>query len=94
METVHSLKSQISFMNELSPDAYSVANLTLKQIFKGCAQKESDPARVWNTLKLAYGHEDYFVSVIEAQYGRRFVANYNALYTEVNKVKEEADKQF
>ena len=81
-------------MNELSPDAYSVANLTLKQIFKGCALKEQDPARVWNTLKLAYGHEDYFVSVIEAQYGRRFVANYNALYQEVNKVKEEADKQF
>lgn len=79
-------------MNELSPDAYSVANLSLIEIFKGCVMKESDPARIWKALKNAYG-EDYFVKPIEEQYGKRFVANYNALYTEVKKVHNQAESE-
>ena len=74
-------------MNDLSPDAYSIANLSLVEIFVGCSKKESDPARIWKALKRAYG-ADYFITVVEEQYGQRFVANYNALYNEVNKVKE------
>ena len=72
-------------MNDLSPDAYSVANLSVLDIFRGCAKKETDPARIWIALKKAYS-EDYFINVVEEQYGQRFVANYNALYLEVNKV--------
>ena len=41
---------------------------------------------------MAYG-EDYFISPVEQQYGQRFVKNYNALYTEVNKVQTMADKE-
>ena len=74
-------------MNDLSPDAYSIANLSLVEIFLGIAKKENDPARIWKALKKAYG-EDYFLTVVEEQYGKRFVANYNALYSEVDKVKE------
>ena len=41
----------------------------------------------------AYG-TDYFLSVIEQRYGKRFVANYNALYEQINKVQQEAEKTF
>lgn len=80
-------------MNDLCPDAYAIANLSLVEIFLGTAKKESDPARIWKALKRAYG-SDYFITVVEEQYGQRFVANYNALYNEVNKVKEQADFEF
>ena len=82
----------MKLMNELEPKAYSVANLSLIEIFQGCEKKEKDPARVWKALKMAYG-EDYFISPVEQQYGQRFVKNYNALYTEVNKVQSMADKE-
>ena len=79
------METKIKLMNQLSPEAYSVANLSLVNILEGCAIKESDPARVWKAIKLAYG-EDYFIKPVEEQYGKRFVANYNALYSEVKKV--------
>ena len=55
-------------MNDLTPDAYSVANLSILDIFRGCAKKETDPARIWIALKKAYS-EDYFINVVEEQYG-------------------------
>lgn len=58
----------------------------------GCAKKERDPARVWKALLRAYG-KDYFITVVEEQYGKRFVNNYNALYEQVNEVKQQADKE-
>ena len=76
-------------MNDLSPDAYSVANLSLVDLFAGCARKENDPARIWKALNMAYG-DDYFITVVEEQYGKRFVANYNALFVEVDKVTSQA----
>ena len=85
MQTVENLKSKIRLMNKLSPDAYSIANLSLIDIFIGVEKREKDPHCVWKALKRAYG-EDYFIVCVEEQYGRRFVANYNALYEEVNKV--------
>ena len=90
---VDKLRNKIRLMNELSPEAYSIANLSLIEIFQGCQKKETDPARIWKALKRAYG-PDYFITVVEEQYGQRFVANYNALYNEVNKVKEQADNEF
>ena len=92
MLAVEKLRNQIKLMNDLSPEAFSVANLGLMAIFMGLAKKEHDPARLWKGLKKAYG-EDYFITVVEEQYGQRFVANYNALYVEVNKVKEQASRE-
>ena len=92
LQSVDKLKNKIQLMNNLTPEAYSIANLSLVEIFLGVAKKENDPARIWKGLKRAYG-EDYFITVIEEQYGQRFVANYNALYVEVNKVQEQADDQ-
>ena len=51
-------------MNELSPDAYSIANMGLIEIFNGCEKKEKDPDRIWKALSKAYG-EDYFLTVVE-----------------------------
>ena len=51
-------------MNELSPDAYSIANMGLIEIFSGCEKKEKDPDRIWKALSKAYG-EDYFLTVVE-----------------------------
>ena len=51
-------------MNDLSPESYSVANLSLMDLFIGCAKKENDPSRIWKSLNLAYG-EDYFLTVVE-----------------------------
>lgn len=79
-------------MSELAPEAYSVANLSLIEIFMACEKKEKDPCRIWKALKKAYG-EEYFVGPVEQQYGQRFVQNYNALYTEVNKVQQLADNE-
>ena len=80
------MNNKIKLLNDLSPDAYSVANLSLIELFTGCAKKERDPARVWKALLRAYG-KDYFITVVEEQYGKRFVNNYNALYEQVNEVK-------
>jgi len=90
MKTVDRLIDKISLMNKLSPEAFSVANLSLIEIFLSVAKKENDPNRIWKGLKRAYG-EDFFLTVVEEQYGKRFVANYNALFHEVNQVKEMAD---
>ena len=38
--SVTRLRKQIELMNQLSPDAYSVANLSLIDIFKGVEKKE------------------------------------------------------
>ena len=89
-KTVDKLQNRITLMNKLSPDAYSIANLSLVECCIGIAKKESDPGRIWKALNRSFG-EDYFIAVVEEQYGKRFVANYNALYNEVNKVQEEAD---
>ena len=51
-------------MNDLSPDAYSVANLGLIEIFMGVQKKEKDAGRVWKALKIAYG-EEYFIGPVE-----------------------------
>lgn len=84
-----SLLKKIYLFNKLSPNAYSIINLSLEEVFRGVAQVESDPNRVWKQLNEAYG-TDYFIGVIERVYGKRFARDYDALYTEVDKVKAEA----
>ena len=91
--TVDKLNNKIKLLNDLSPDAYSIANLGMIEILMGCAKKERDPARVWKALKRAYG-KDYFITVVEEEYGKRFVSNYNALYEQVNEVQEQAENQY
>jgi len=61
---VDRLQHKIKLMNELSPNAFSIANLSLIEIFTSCSKKERDPARIWKALKKAYG-EDYFITVVE-----------------------------
>ena len=63
------------------------------EILSGCAKKERDPARVWKALKRAYG-KDYFITVVEEEYGKRFVNNYNALYEQVEEVQAQAEDQY
>lgn len=91
LKSIDKLNEKIDLMNKLSPDAYSVANMSIMEILKGVQKKEKSPNRLWKALKEVFG-EDYFLTVVEAQYGKRFVANYNALFNEVNQVKEHAEK--
>ena len=63
----------------------------MEDIFKAMVWKESDPGMIWRALNAAYG-VDYFIICVEEQYGKRFVANYNALYEEVDRVQQEANK--
>ena len=93
LQTVDKLNNKIKLLNDLAPDAYGIANLSLIEILMGCAKKERDPARVWKALKRAYG-KDYFITVVEEEYGKRFVSNYNALYEQVNEVQEQAENQY
>lgn len=51
-------------MNSLTVDAYSVANLTVDEIFEGLELKVQDPLTVWNSLHHYYG-EDFFMAIIE-----------------------------
>ena len=55
---------KIRLMNDLSPDAYSVANLSLIEVFAGVQKREKDAGRIWKALKLAYG-DDYFIQPVE-----------------------------
>ena len=88
--TMEKLQNKVCLMNNLAPEAYSIANLSLIEIFMGIEKKEKDPSRIWKALKKAFG-EDFFLGPVEHQYGKRFVQNYNALYSEVNKVQKMAD---
>jgi hypothetical protein len=87
------LLKKIYLFNKLSPDAYSLINLTLERIFTDLAKVESDPNKIWKCLEQAYG-TDYFLAVIERVYGKRFAKDYDALYTEIDKVKQEAKFHF
>ena len=51
-------------MNNLAPEAYSIANLSLIEIFMGIEKKEKDPSRIWKALKKAFG-EDFFLGPVE-----------------------------
>ena len=44
-------------------------------------------------MNKAYG-KDYFMAVIEREYGKRFAKDYDAIYTEIDLVKEEAKINF
>jgi len=37
-------------LNKLSPDAYSMANLTLNQIVFGLGMKVNEPMKLWKAL--------------------------------------------
>lgn len=84
---------KIYLFNKLSPNAYSLINLTLEEIFADLAKIETDPNRIWKCLNEAYG-TDYFLAVIERVYGKRFAKDYDALYTEIDKVRSEAKFHF
>lgn len=65
LKSIDKLNERIDLMNKLSPDAYSVANISLMEIFKGVMKKEKSPNRIWKALKEVFG-EDYFLTVVEA----------------------------
>ena len=41
------LQRKIYFFNKLSPNAYSLINLSLDEIFWALAQMETDPTKIW-----------------------------------------------
>jgi len=85
VESQHQLISKIEALNKLSPNAYSLANLTMDEVFQGLSLIEGDPYVIWKSLHNAYG-TDYFISIIEREYGKRFAKDYDAIYEETNKI--------
>jgi hypothetical protein len=68
-------------MNKLTPDAYSIANLELVELFKQLRKKCDDPRILWEALhdNKAFG-DDYFILIIEELYAGRFTDSYDSLY--------------
>lgn len=83
------LQRNIYHFNKLSPNAYSIVNMTLSEVFRALAVVETDPSRIWKQLNEAYG-VDFFIQPVERQYGKRFARDYDALFEEIDKVKDEA----
>lgn len=75
-------------MNQLSPDAYSIANLSLSQIFQNLAIRITDPQILWRALhkESAFG-SDYFFQIIEKEYSNRINGNMEPLKQEINQIK-------
>ena len=84
-----SLIRKINYFNKLSPNAYGIVNLSLQEICESLAVIETDCHRLWKYMNNAYG-SDFFLAPVERQYGRRFARDYDALHSEVDKVKDEA----
>ena len=83
------LLRKINYFNKLSPNAYGIVNLTLQEVCESLSVVETDCNRLWKHLNDAYG-ADFFLVPVERQYGRRFARDYDALHSEVDKVKDEA----
>lgn len=88
------MQGDIIVFNKLSPDAYSIANLSLAAIFQGLSHKVSDPRELWDAIHHdeAFG-ADVFLTVIEQLYQGRFVKSYDDLYDQVENIKLEAATQ-
>jgi len=56
-------------MNKLSPDAYGIANLSLKDICTNLALRVTEPEILWKALhkSSAFG-PDFFFTIIEKEY--------------------------
>ncbi len=84
-----SLIRKINYFNKLSPNAYGIVNLSLQEICDSLTVVETDCHRLWKQLNNSYGG-DFFLAPVERQYGKRFARDYDALHSEVDKVKDEA----
>lgn len=84
---------KIYLFNKLNPTAYSLINLTLEEIFEALAEVEEDPYALWRNFHIAYG-KDYFITIIEREYGKRFAKDYEKIYSDIEDVKKEAQSFF
>ena len=80
---------KIELYNKMSPNAYSLINLTIDEVFSQLTKVEGDPYILWKNFYEAYG-EDYFIFIIEREYGKRFAKDYDAIYKETEEIRKEA----
>lgn len=69
---------KIYALNKLSPNAYSIANLTLDDIVSSMKLVYPDPSILWDAIHTSYG-QDCFLVIIEREYGDRFAKDYTYL---------------
>ena len=72
------LSRKVDIMNQLNPDCYSIANLTLDQIFGSLAKKDESPEKIWQSITNAFG-ADFFLAQIEKSLGSRLSMDNRAL---------------
>jgi len=81
---------KIDKFNALSPDAYSLANLTVPEIFQGLSSINKDAKVIWNELHQAYG-KDFFLRIIEEEYGPRLRQDHEKVSKELDAIQEDAE---
>lgn len=77
----------------MSPNAYSIANLSIEQICNAMALKynnHNSMLKLWDSLNAesAFG-ADFFLSKIEEEYSGKLVKNMDALSKEIDTIKTE-----
>ena len=76
----------------LTPDSYGFLNYSLAEIFENCRVVETDPQRIWDTLKAVYGKTFFFLQMQE-EYAQTFSENdKKQLDIEIATIKAEAEE--
>lgn len=74
---------------------YAIANLSLKQLCQGMALRVSDPEQLWYSLHKdsAFG-VDFFLPIIEREYGTRLQGNAEMIKNEMNDIRSKLEREF
>eukprot|EP00347_Sterkiella_histriomuscorum_P000413 403375961 len=86
------LLKKLHAMNKLSPNAYSIVNLSITEIFTALKVVHQNPEVIWEEIHVHYG-QDCLLTIIEREYGSKFAKDYSALNQEIDKIKDEAQFQ-
>ena len=68
---MHKLMAKVELMNSLSPDAYGIANLSVKQIIDFLAKKTYNSREIWEALhsSSAFGVDFFMTEILRAYRG-------------------------
>jgi len=67
--------------------------LSLEQIFESLPEIEDNPGKLWKCFHGSYG-KDFFLTIIEKEYGPRFAKDFEKVYTDIDDISLEAHKYF
>ena len=86
------LMVKLAHYKALTPDSYGFLNYSLAEVFENCKVVETDPQRIWDTLKAVYGKTFFFLQMQE-EYAQTFSENdKKQLDIEIANIKTEAEE--